>query len=71
MISSFLATGSQPKRLAVPGAELEGVFTVSDLNEAVAIKRRVAEGRVEKGPLLSGQVPSVLKWPRHWLIYGG
>ena len=47
-----LATGSRPKRLPVPGAELEGVFTVSDLNEAVAIKRRVAEGKVEKAVII-------------------
>jgi len=36
-----LATGSRPKRLPIPGVRLEGVFTVSDLNEAVAIKRQV------------------------------
>ena len=47
-----LATGSRPKRLPVPGAELEGVFTVSDLNEAVAIKRQVAEGKVEKAVII-------------------
>ena len=47
-----LATGSRPKRLPVPGAELEGVFTVSDLNEAVAIKKQVAEGKVEKAVII-------------------
>ena len=47
-----LATGSQPKRLPVPGAELEGVFTVSDLNEAMAIKKEVSEGRVEKAVII-------------------
>jgi len=47
-----LATGSRPKRLPVPGTELEGVFTVSDLNEAVAIKRQVAEGKVEKAVII-------------------
>ena len=43
-----LATGSRPKRLPVPGADLKGVFTVSNLNEAVAIKQGLADGEVEK-----------------------
>ncbi len=47
-----LATGSRPKRLPIPGARLEGVFTVSDLNEAVAIKKDVAEGKVEKAVII-------------------
>ena len=47
-----LATGSRPKKLPIPGARLEGVFTVSDLNEAVAIKRDVAEGKVEKAVII-------------------
>ena len=47
-----LGTGSRPKRLPIPGARLEGVFTVSDLNEAVAIKRDVAEGKVEKAVII-------------------
>ncbi|MFH1628371.1 MAG: FAD-dependent oxidoreductase [Pseudomonadota bacterium] len=47
-----LATGSRPKRLAIPGVSLEGVFTVSDLNEAVAIKREIAGGKVEKAVVI-------------------
>jgi len=47
-----LATGSRPKRLPVPGTGLEGVFTVSDLNEAVAIKKQVSEGKVEKAVIV-------------------
>ena len=43
-----LATGSRPKRLPVPGADLKGVFTVSNLNEAMAIKQGLADGEVEK-----------------------
>ena len=47
-----LATGSRPKRLPIPGADLEGVFTVSSLNEAVAIKQGLADGGVEKAVII-------------------
>ncbi|HDZ89265.1 MAG TPA: pyridine nucleotide-disulfide oxidoreductase [Deltaproteobacteria bacterium] len=47
-----LATGSRPKRLPVPGAMLEGVYTVSNLNEAVAIKKAVAGGTVERAVVI-------------------
>jgi len=47
-----LATGSHPKRLPIPGAELKGVFTVSNLNEAMAIKQGLAGGEVEKAVVI-------------------
>ena len=47
-----LATGSRPRRLSIPGAELPGVFTVSNLHEAEAIKAEVAEGRVNKAVVI-------------------
>jgi len=47
-----LATGSRAKRLPIPGYRLEGVFTVSDLNEAVKIKNEVAGGRVDKAVII-------------------
>jgi len=47
-----LATGSKPKLLSIPGSQLEGVFTVSDLNEAIAIKKEIAEGNVEKAVII-------------------
>ncbi len=47
-----LATGSRPRRLSVPGADLPGVFTVSNLHEAEAIKAEVAEGRVNKAVVI-------------------
>ena len=47
-----LATGSRPKQLPIPGAEKKGVFTVSALHEAIAIKKDVAEGRVEKAAII-------------------
>lgn len=43
-----IATGSIPNRLSVPGADLHGVFTVSDMKDAIAIREQVAGGRVEK-----------------------
>ena len=47
-----LATGSRPKRLPIPGADLKGVFTVSSLNEAVAIKQSLADGEVGKAVII-------------------
>ncbi|MCF8128546.1 MAG: FAD-dependent oxidoreductase [Deltaproteobacteria bacterium] len=47
-----LATGSHPKRLPIPGAGLKGVFTVSNLNEAMAIKQGLADGEVEKAVVI-------------------
>ena len=47
-----LATGSRPKRLPIPGADLKGVFAVSNLSEAVEIKRALAGGGVEKAVVI-------------------
>jgi NADPH-dependent 2,4-dienoyl-CoA reductase/sulfur reductase-like enzyme/rhodanese-related sulfurtransferase len=47
-----LGTGSRPKRLTVPGSDLEAIFSVSNLNEAIAIKKEVAEGKVEKAVII-------------------
>ena len=47
-----LATGSRPGRLNIPGAELKGVFTVSNINEAVAIKKDISEGKVGKAVVI-------------------
>ena len=47
-----LATGSRPKRLPIPGADLKGVFTVSNLNGAMDIKQRLASGEVEKAVVI-------------------
>ena len=47
-----LGTGSRPKRLPIPGADLKGVFTVSNLNEAMAIKQGLADGEVEKAVVI-------------------
>lgn len=47
-----LATGSRPKRPPIPGAHLKGVFTVSNLHEAMAIKRGLSKGEVEKAVVI-------------------
>jgi NADPH-dependent 2,4-dienoyl-CoA reductase/sulfur reductase-like enzyme/rhodanese-related sulfurtransferase len=47
-----LATGSRPRRLPIPGDRLRGVFTVGDLNEAIAIKKEVAGGQVGKAVVI-------------------
>lgn len=47
-----LATGSRPRKLPVQGAGLKGVYTVSNLNEAVAIKQDVAAGRVGRAVIV-------------------
>jgi len=47
-----LATGSKAKRLHLPGTDLEGVFTLSGLKEAISIKKRIAGGEVGKAVII-------------------
>ena len=49
-----LATGSRPKRLDIPGTDLDGVFAVNNMNSAIAIKDRIASGQVEKALIIGG-----------------
>jgi NADPH-dependent 2,4-dienoyl-CoA reductase/sulfur reductase-like enzyme/rhodanese-related sulfurtransferase len=49
-----LATGSRPRRLDIPGIDLEGVFAVSNMNAAIAIKERIASGQVENALIIGG-----------------
>jgi NADPH-dependent 2,4-dienoyl-CoA reductase/sulfur reductase-like enzyme/rhodanese-related sulfurtransferase len=49
-----IATGSRPKRLAIPGIDLEGVYAVSNMNAAIAIKERIAGGKVERAVVIGG-----------------
>lgn len=49
-----LATGSRPNRLNIPGADLDRVFTVSDLNEAIKIKELIAGGQVGQAVVIGG-----------------
>ncbi len=50
----MLATGSQPVIPPIPGATASGVFTVSDLHKAIAIKEMIAKGKVGKAVVIGG-----------------
>lgn len=50
----MLATGSQPVVLPLPGKDLDGVFTISDLHKAIDIKERIAKGQVGKAVVIGG-----------------
>jgi NADPH-dependent 2,4-dienoyl-CoA reductase/sulfur reductase-like enzyme len=50
----MLATGSQPVVPPIPGVDGEGVFTVSDLHKAIAIKDMIAKGKVGKAVVVGG-----------------
>lgn len=50
----LLATGSAPFVLPIPGADADGVFTISDLHKAIAIKDRIAKGMVGKAVVIGG-----------------
>ncbi|MFZ5776432.1 MAG: FAD-dependent oxidoreductase [Thermodesulfobacteriota bacterium] len=50
----ILTTGTRPNVLPIPGADLDGVFTISDLHKAIAIKERVAKGEVGKVVVIGG-----------------
>ncbi|MEW6388426.1 MAG: FAD-dependent oxidoreductase [Thermodesulfobacteriota bacterium] len=47
-----LATGSRPKRLALPGLDLPGVTSVANLHQAVAIKERISQGQVARAVII-------------------
>ena len=50
----MLATGSRPNILPIPGSDLDGVYAVSDLHKAIAIKERIAKGLVSKAVVIGG-----------------
>lgn len=50
----LLATGAEPVELPIPGAGLEGVFTIADLHKAIAIRRRIAGGQVSRAVVIGG-----------------
>lgn len=47
-----IATGSRPRRLNLPGEELEGVHYVSSIHDAEAIRDSVTKGAVEKAVVI-------------------
>ncbi len=52
--SLVLATGSAPRRLQIPGVDLEGVYVVNNMHRAIAIKDDLARGRVAKAVVIGG-----------------
>ncbi|MEN8188552.1 MAG: FAD-dependent oxidoreductase [Thermodesulfobacteriota bacterium] len=50
----MIATGSRPFVLPIPGVELDGVFTISNLHKAIEIKDRIAKGKVDKAVVIGG-----------------
>ncbi len=49
-----LATGSRPNRLPIDGADLQGVYTISDMHKAIAIKEDLAQGKVGRAVVIGG-----------------
>jgi NADPH-dependent 2,4-dienoyl-CoA reductase/sulfur reductase-like enzyme/rhodanese-related sulfurtransferase len=49
-----LGTGSRPRRLPIPGADLPMVHTCANLNDAQAIKELVTKGQVERAVIIGG-----------------
>jgi NADPH-dependent 2,4-dienoyl-CoA reductase/sulfur reductase-like enzyme/rhodanese-related sulfurtransferase len=50
----LLATGSRPVVLPIPGHDAAGVFTISDLHKAIAIKEMIAKGKVGRAVVIGG-----------------
>ncbi len=50
----MLATGSRPFILPIPGVDLDGVFTISNLHKAIEIKKRIAGGKVARAVVIGG-----------------
>ncbi|MGO9556546.1 MAG: FAD-dependent oxidoreductase [Syntrophobacteraceae bacterium] len=47
-----IATGSIPNKPPIPGIELPGVTSVSDLNSAIAVKERISSGKVDRAVIV-------------------
>lgn len=49
-----LCTGAAPNRVPIPGADLPGVFLISDLHQAIAIKDQIAKGKIGRTVVIGG-----------------
>ena len=47
-----LATGSVPRRLTAPGAELPGIYSIAGLEESIRIKETISKGQVGKAVII-------------------
>ena len=50
----MLCTGSTPNILPIDGRDLAGVYTVTDLHKAIAVKEDLARGRVSRAVVIGG-----------------
>lgn len=50
----MLATGARPFTLPIPGADLDGVFTIADLHKAIEIRKRISQGKVSRAVVIGG-----------------
>lgn len=50
----MLATGSRPFVLPIPGVDLDGLFTISNLHKAIEVKKRIAGGKVARAVVIGG-----------------
>jgi len=50
----MLATGARPFDLSIPGADLDGVFTIADLHKAIEIRKRISQGKVSRAVVIGG-----------------
>ncbi len=50
----LLATGSAPFVLPIPGSDADGVYTISDMHKAIAIKEGLAKGQIGKAAIIGG-----------------
>lgn len=47
-----LATGSYPRRLSIKGSQLKGIISVSNMDDAIALKDRISGGKVDKSLII-------------------
>ena len=47
-----LATGSVPRRLTAPGADLPGIYSIAGLEEPIRIKETISKGQVGKAVII-------------------
>ncbi|MHC1730066.1 MAG: FAD-dependent oxidoreductase [Syntrophobacteraceae bacterium] len=50
--SLVIATGSRPNRPPIPGIDLPGVFAISDLHSAIAVKQKISSGEVDRAIII-------------------
>jgi NADPH-dependent 2,4-dienoyl-CoA reductase/sulfur reductase-like enzyme/rhodanese-related sulfurtransferase len=50
----MLATGARPFELPIPGADLDGVFTIANLHKAIEIRKRISQGKVSRAVVIGG-----------------